>query len=103
MKTYIINDEKEVLGHAITHGLAFRRVNKVNEEKTSKVLFLEVSTVSEDKALKELLNELNLIPIVIGNKNEASQNGKKVGVFKQVESNEGTYLDNTTGKRFSIC
>jgi hypothetical protein len=78
-------------------------VNKVNEEKTSKVLFLEVSTVSEDKALKELLNELNLIPIVIGNKNEASQNGKKVGVFKQVESTEGTYLDNTTGKRFSIC
>jgi phosphoribosylformylglycinamidine (FGAM) synthase PurS component len=103
MKTYIINDEKEVLGHAITHGLVFRRVNKVNEEKTSKVLFLEVSTVSEDKALKELLNELNLIPIVIGNKNEASQNGKKVGVFKQVESNECTYLDNTTGKRFSIC
>jgi len=94
---------KELMGFTLTVGLNFRKLDQKTESGTGRALFIELATKAEEKALNELLTKLGVTPpIFIGNANKASLNGKKLGVFEQVESSGARYLDKTTGKAFSI-
>lgn len=113
MKTFIIDLDslsndlfKELLGFIHTIGVSFRKVNNVVNDKVGQSLVVETSSRHEEKALKEFLVKQGISsPIVIGNANKANLEGKKLGVFCQVNSTEGLnsyYLDKNTGKKFSI-
>lgn len=111
MKTFLIDLDglapeifKELMGFILTIGLNFRKVDQRTESGTGRTLFVELATKSEEKALKEFLSKQNIAsPIVIGNENKASLNGKSIGIFSQVNQVDGNYyLDTTTGKKFAI-
>jgi hypothetical protein len=111
MKTFIIdldgiNPEtfKDLMGFILTVGLNFRKLDRKSESGTGRTLFVELATKSEEVALKKFLDKQGIIaPIIIGNANKASQEGKKLGIFSLVSSaSTDCYLDNTTGKKFAI-
>jgi hypothetical protein len=111
MKTYLIdldgiNPEifKNLMGFVLTVGLNFRKIDQKTESGTGKTLFVELSTKSEETALKAFLEKLGInSPIVIGDANKANLKGKKLGVFSAVSNPEGNhYQDKTTGKKFAI-
>lgn len=111
MKTYLIdldgiNPEtfKELVGFILTAGLNFRKLDQKTESGTGRTLFIELATKGEETALKAFLERQGIaLPIVIGNANKASLDGKKLGIFSVVNDPAGTYYhDRTTGKKFSI-
>lgn len=111
MKTYLIdldgiNPEtfKELMGFILTAGFNFRKLDQKTESGTGRTLFVELATKSEETALKAFLERQGIaLPIVIGNANKASLDGKKLGVFSAVDDPIGNYYqDKTTGKKFSI-
>ena len=111
MKTYIIdlygiNSEtfKEIMGFTLTVGLNFRKLDQKTESGTGRTLFIELATKSEETALKAFLERQGIAaPIIVGNANKASLDGKKLGVFSIVNDSAGNYYqDKTTGKKFSI-
>lgn len=108
MKTYLIdcNDreiEREVKGFALTQALVSRTISRVNGDKTSQVLVIQVDTLGQDKLLKEFLSTMLVSPMIVGNRNEVSRDGKKIGVFKQLNGQRNEYfLDSSTGKKFLV-
>jgi hypothetical protein len=111
MRTYLIDLDNlnlelcmELMGFILTVGLAFRKVNRQETGKVGKTLFVELKTISEEKALKDFLTKQGISrPIVIKNDNRAILDGKKLGTFSEVLNPENDfYLDNSTGKKFSI-
>jgi hypothetical protein len=111
MKTYLIDLDgissetfKELMGFILTVGLNFRKLDQKTESGTGRTLFVELATKSEETALKAFLERQGVvIPIVIGNANKASLDGKKLGVFSSIDNPIGSYYqDKTTGKKFAI-
>lgn len=113
MKTFFIDLDslssevfKELLGFTLTVGLKFRKIDLIKDDKTSRVLVIEVETKAEDKALNDFLNKNDIEnPITISKTNKASINSKEIGILKQLGKNairETYYQDKSTGKRFII-
>jgi arsenate reductase-like glutaredoxin family protein len=111
MRTYLIDLDnlemdlcKEIMGFVLTVGLCFRKIDRFKDSKTGRTLFVQVETLSEEKALKEFLSKQGVSrPIVIKNDNRVILEGKKIGVFSEVLNPQSDfYLDNSTGKKFSI-
>ena len=111
MKTYIIDIDginpetfKSLMSLVLTAGLNFRKLDQKAESGTGRTLFVELITKSEEMALKAFLETQGIaLPIVIGNANKASLNGKILGVFSRIEKPvESYYQDKTTGKKFTI-
>ena len=110
MKTAIIDLDnisselfKELMGFTLTAGLNFRKLDQKTESGTGRALFIDLATKEEEKALNELLTKLGITPpVLIGNENKASLDGKKIGVFARVEIEKAKYIDKTTGRSFSI-
>lgn len=111
MKTYLIdldgiNPEtfKELMGFVLTAGLNFRKLDQKTESGTGRTLFIELATKSEETALKAFLERQGIAsPVIIGNANKASLDGKKLGVFSSIENPIGNYYqDKTTGRKFAI-
>jgi hypothetical protein len=111
MKTLILDLtslEKEVsrnvLGFLLTIGLNFRKVNKIENDQTKDVLFIEIESSREEKALKNILAENKILNyLIIGKDNQVKDGSKKLGSFKLVSDiNSNGFLDKTTGKKFQI-
>lgn len=111
MKTLVLDLtslEKEVsrnvIGFLLTIGLNFRKVNKIEENQTKDVLFIELETTREEKALKNALLENKILNyLIIGKDNQVKSGNKKLGSFKTVSDIEtNIFLDKSTGKKFQI-
>jgi hypothetical protein len=110
MKTFLIDLDgispevfKEIIGFILTAGLNFRKLDQRIESRTGRTLFVEVETRAEEKALKEFLTgQAVLSPIIIKNENKAVLDGKIIGTFCQTNRGENCYVDNLTGKKFTI-
>ena len=111
MNTYLIDLDnlnsdlcKELIGFILTVGLPFRKIDKHVESKTGRTLVVELETKTEEKALKAFIQEHNISNVMtIKNNLNVVLEGKTIGSFKQVISPIGEhYLDNSTGKKFSI-
>lgn len=111
MRTYLIDLDnlnlelcKELMGFILTIGLAFRKVDRQETGKVGKTLFVELKTLAEEKALKDFLSKQGISrPLVIKGDNRVILEGKKLGTFSEVLTPESNfYLDNSTGKKFSI-
>lgn len=111
MKTFIIELEnvssekqRDLIGFILTVGLNFRKINQVKGDKTSKVLFLEVESRSEEIALKSFLKQSEISSaITIEKSGKVISNGKLSGKFLPVISEVSEYfLDDSTGKKFNI-
>jgi len=103
MKTFLIDLDgispevfKELIGFILTAGLNFRKLDQRIESRTGRTLFVEVETRAEEKALKEVS------PIIIKNENKAVLDGKIIGTFCQTNRGDNCYVDNLTGKKFTI-
>jgi hypothetical protein len=110
MKTYLIDLDnlnldlsKELVGFILTVGLNFRKVDRFKDSKTGRTLVVELTTIAEDKALKDFLGRKGISsPITVKKDMLAVLSGKKIGIFKQVLESDDYYLDSSTGKKFSI-
>jgi hypothetical protein len=111
MKTYLIDLDgispetfQGLMGFVLVLGLNFRKLDQKAESGTGRTLFVELTTKSEETALKTFLSKQGVsVPVIIGNANKASLGGKKLGVFSLVENPAGAYYqDKTTGKKFAI-
>jgi hypothetical protein len=113
MKTFFIDLDilsseifRELLGFTLTVGLNFRKIDFVKDDKSSRVLVIEVETKAEEKALDEFLKLKDIDkPITVLSDNKATIGTKTIGTFKILGSGalaEAFYLDKTTGKKFVI-
>lgn len=113
MKTFIIDIDaltpelfKDLIGFILSRGINFRKIELVSGDKIGQSLVVEFSSRSEETALKEFLKEQGISsPIVLGNGNKATLDGKKLGVFSQVREVSGLpsyWLDRTSGKKFAL-
>lgn len=113
MKTFFIDLDnlsseifKELLGFTLTVGLKFRKIELIRDDKSSRILVIEVESKAEEKALNEFFkcNEVEK-PITVLSNNKATIGLKPIGTFKQLGkdiNSDAFYLDKTTGKKFVI-
>ena len=111
MKTFIIDLDgidssifKELMGFVLTIGLNFRKLDKKAESGTSRTLFVETETKKEVEKLEKFLKESGFCSFsIVHDDMKATQNDKTIGIFSQLHGDSKEYyLDNSTGKRFSI-
>ena len=113
MKTIIIDLDaihepivSELTGFVNRQGINFRKIEQVTGSKLGSSLVLELATRSENSALKAFLSEQGIAsPLVIGNGNKATLDGKKLGKFCHVKETSGLaryWQDKSTGKKFAL-
>lgn len=113
MKTYIIDLDvltpnlfRDLIGFVLSRGLNFRKIDLVSSGNVGQSLVIELANKSEETLLKTFLNDLDLAsPIILGNGNKATIDGKKIGVFSQVRevsSYPSYWVDRSSGKKFAL-
>jgi hypothetical protein len=113
MKTFIIDIDaltgelfRDLIGFVLSNGINFRKIELVSGDKVGQSLVVEFTSKSEETALKEFLKEQGIAsPIILGNGNKATLDGKKLGIFSQVREVSGLpsyWLDRTSGKKFAL-
>lgn len=108
MKTYLIAQSTipsptKLVGHCLTQGYKFSRLETMTHGVKSFSFIIEVSS-KENKAFLETLKNLEIYDFILVSQNGKASKGKKVlGQFKEVSEanlNDANYLHE--GKTFSI-
>lgn len=108
MKTYLIAQSSipsptKLVGHCLTQGYKFSRLETLTHGVKSFSFIVEIST-KENKAFLETLKTLEIYDFILVGENGKASKGKKIlGRFKEVSEanlNDANYLHE--GKTFSI-